>query len=788
MSVERSSPRGAVFLSYAREDSPAAQRIAEALRAFGVEVWFDQSELRGGDSWDQKIRGQIKACALFVPIISGESQARREGYFRLEWKLAAQRTHTIADGTPFLLPVVTDATRDADALVPEEFRAVQWTRLPAGETTAAFVGRVKNLLAGPTASPAAKNSDPAAPQISATTASAAKSGFPSGLVATLAVVVLGIIAFIALRPAAKEAPVALVPAKPVAEAKVAPSATRPATDQSVAVLAFANMSADKDTEYFSDGISEEILDALANNPALRVAARTSSFSFKGKNATAGEIGRALNVARVIEGSVRKAGNKVRITVQLINAADGYHLWSETFDRDLTDIFAVQSEIAAKVAQKLSGGAGASPAPVAPLAAAPTKNLAAYDAYLRGRALQIGGQTASNWLEAQRLYEEAVRLDPSYAVAWARLAQVFARIGGGYDRSVGIAAKARNAAATALRLNPDLPEGHLAMALVRFSVDHDFDATQRELDETERLHPNDPEVPATRARLEQARGHWSEGLVALTARAVALDPLNGSVFEDMGRILAQMGRYAEAERLYVRCAELAPDSHMQFRRAENHLTWTGEVRRALDILATIPESLSDDRLTNLSRGQMLTMNEEIAPAISAYEKVMANVASLRAPSSGPRGVGIFATYRSGQLEARRGNRARAAELYAGALAAALQITKDYDLYHEDLAVIRALRGERSEALAAMDEAMQKAARSHDAGAIASVRGAKAEMLAVLGETDAAIAELRALHEMGWAFGYRLRLGLEWEPLRGDAKFQQLMKEAEARADAQPRPKK
>jgi hypothetical protein len=122
----------AVFLSYASQDAEAVRRIAEALRAAGVEVWFDQNELVGGDAWDQKIRGQIKSCALFVPVISAATQARREGYFRLEWKLAAQRTHTMADGTPFLLPVVIDATKDGEALVPEEFRAVQWTRLPGG--------------------------------------------------------------------------------------------------------------------------------------------------------------------------------------------------------------------------------------------------------------------------------------------------------------------------------------------------------------------------------------------------------------------------------------------------------------------------------------------------------------------------------------------------------------------------------------------------------------------------------------------------------------------------------
>src|SRR5476649_1967167 len=118
----------AVFLSYASQDAEAAKRICDALRQAGVEVWFDQSELVGGDQWDAKIRGQISSCALFVPVISANTQARREGYFRIEWKLAAQRTYAMADGTPFLLPVLIDGTRDAEALVPAEFRSVQWTK------------------------------------------------------------------------------------------------------------------------------------------------------------------------------------------------------------------------------------------------------------------------------------------------------------------------------------------------------------------------------------------------------------------------------------------------------------------------------------------------------------------------------------------------------------------------------------------------------------------------------------------------------------------------------------
>jgi hypothetical protein len=139
-------PGRVVFLSYASQDAQVAQKICEALRAAGIEVFLDQSELRGGDAWDQKIRQQIHDCALFMPVVSQHTQERLEGYFRLEWKLAVDRSHLMATERPFLVPVVVDATRDQEAFVPDAFRAVQWTRLPGGETPAAFVERIKRLL------------------------------------------------------------------------------------------------------------------------------------------------------------------------------------------------------------------------------------------------------------------------------------------------------------------------------------------------------------------------------------------------------------------------------------------------------------------------------------------------------------------------------------------------------------------------------------------------------------------------------------------------------------------
>lgn len=420
LSVERSAPRA------------------------GGEVWLDQDGgLVGGDAWDAKIRGQIASCALFVPVISANTQARREGYFRLEWKLAAQRTHMMSERTAFLLPVVIDSTRDAEADVPAEFRAVQWTRLAGGDATEAFCTRVKALLGGGDALSTRSGSMAEASHARSRETSPPNRFRPIALVIVLAAAGVALVVWQPWKTAAPS------PAPGVAAAT--PDAPLvPAYDpKSVAVLAFANMSADKAaTEYFSDGISEEILNALDRIPSLRVTPRTSSFSFKDKNVALHEIGRALRVASVIEGSVRKVDNQVHIIVKLFNAADGTRIWSEEFKREMTDIFALQAEVAGKIAQRLGGAPLASSTRETPRA--PTANLAAYDLYLRARAQQMGSQTATARLATAKLYEDAVDRDPNYALAWARLAQVLAEVFvGGFDRNESLGTRAATAAATAL---------------------------------------------------------------------------------------------------------------------------------------------------------------------------------------------------------------------------------------------------------------------------------------------------------------------------------------------------
>ena len=315
----------AVFLSYASQDTEATQRICEALRAAGIEVWFDKSELRGGDAWDRSIRQQIHDSALFVPIISQHTHERLEGYFRREWRLAVERAGDMAENKAFLVPVVIDNTADRDPSVPEKFRELQWTRLPDGETSPAFVERIQGLLAGE-AAPASEGARTASPV--ASTASA-----PRGLIRPGTGVIYGAIAAAALLAVGY-----------FGLERLTGSKLRVPGAASIAVLPLANESGEASQQYFSDGISEDLITALSQFPGLKVIGRTSSFQFRDSKEDSRSIGAKLGVAHLLEGSVRRSGEMVRVSAELIDTADGSTQWSEHYDRPYKDLFALQDEI------------------------------------------------------------------------------------------------------------------------------------------------------------------------------------------------------------------------------------------------------------------------------------------------------------------------------------------------------------------------------------------------------------------------------------------------------------
>ena len=538
----------AVFLSYASQDAEAAQKICEALRAAGVEVWFDQSELRGGDAWDQSIRKQIKTCALFVPVISHTTHDRREGYFRLEWKLAVDRCHLMDADMAFLLPVVIDDTRDDDERVPERFREVQWTRLPGGVTPAAFVERVQRLLSGepaqgPTGTPSAAARVPAAPTTRKPVLAFWRS--KAALLATIAVLVVALGYFAANRLVLSKRG-AEVGAAPAPAAQGAPATTFNPPPHSIAVLPFVNLSGEKEQEYFSDGLTEELLNSLAEINELQVAARTSSFSFKGKDAEIGTIARKLNVGAVLEGSVRRSAHTVRVTAQLINAITGFHLWSKTYDRDLGDVLKLQTEIATAVANALKvtllGDISAK------IELGGTRSAAAYDAYLRASGGYRRAQNAGDLEKVISNYREAVRLDSNFALAYAELSIAL----GAYTQYAGSAVldwvrRSQDPALKAIELAPNLAEGHLALAVYLLYI-LDFTRANEEYERAVALAPGNARVLRDYGDFAVKMGHTNSGLSALR-RGVALDPLNWSGHAFLGDALRYARRYDESLAVY-----------------------------------------------------------------------------------------------------------------------------------------------------------------------------------------------------------------------------------------------
>src|SRR5256884_1642260 len=349
-----------------------------------------------------------------------------------------------------------------------------------------------------------------------------------------------------------------------------------ANEKSVAVLAFANLSDDKGSEYFSDGISEELLTVLQKIPGLHVAARTSAFSFKGKNATAQEIGQKLGVAHLVDGSVRKAGDVVRIAARLTQANTGEEQWSENYTRNLKDVFAVQTELAQTIVEQLRGqltGGAANPTTKAEIQAevraaekGGTKNVEAHESYLQGRFF-ANRHSEKETDQARAAYERAVELDPKFALAWAGLAQThvwdcnYATEGGqkGFNAHLAVA---REAVERALSLEPDLPDALFARSMIQTNFDYNWKGAAETLRKALALAPQDPALLMQAGNLAAARGEKTQSL-EFDRRAVALDPVNALAREYLASALSVTGKQEEARAEYARAIELnpsAPNSH------------------------------------------------------------------------------------------------------------------------------------------------------------------------------------------------------------------------------------
>jgi len=501
------APTKAVFLSYASQDAEAARRICAALRAAGIETCFDPGEPRGGDAWEQKIRQQIHECALFVPLISANTETRTEGYFRLEWKLAVDRSHLMADDAAFLFPVVIDATPDQGARVPDKFRSVQWTRLPAGAATPAFCERVGALLSG--AERPARGPEPGV----ARTPTRRQSLLPWAGVAAVTCAAI-VLAWWGLQRQAATPAAGTGPA-------VAPSA---APARSIAVLPFADMSEGQNQAYFSDGLSEELLNLLSKVPGLQVAARTSSFSFKGKASDIPTIARQLVVANVLEGSVRRSGNHLRVAAQLVRADNGYEVWSGVYEREMGDVFKLQDEIASAVVKALKltllGNATSH--------GATTRSADNYLVFLRGRA-KMASERIADLHAAAADFTQVIKADPDYGPAYVELATAKTQLAefeittGRPAAFAAAVAEAKVLLEQALALDPSNAQAYVERGNLRaFS---DLKGAEQDYRRALELDPNSARAYAGLAEVVYQDPHRQDEVPLLLDRAQRLDPLD-----------------------------------------------------------------------------------------------------------------------------------------------------------------------------------------------------------------------------------------------------------------------
>ena len=334
--------------------------------------------------------------------------------------------------------------------------------------------------------------------------------------------------------------------------------TLTAPEKSIAVLPFANLSEDKANAYFAEGIQDEILTRLSKIADLKVISRTSTLHYKSAPSNLPEIARQLGVAHILEGSVQKIGDAVRVNVPLIKAANDSHLWADTFDRKLIDVFFVESEVARAISEQLRVHLTGQEKQV--LAAKPTENVEAYDAYLRGLAYNLkAATTPANSLGAQKYLREAVRLDPKFALAWALLSYVDAR---GYlqltlQPTTALREEARKAAETALTLQPNLGEALMAMGYYRYACLKDYDTAARYLEQARHALPNSSRIPETLAYLERRRNQWDRS-ESYFNEAERLDPRNVSLLTQHANSYICLRRFPEALRKLDQVLDIVPD--------------------------------------------------------------------------------------------------------------------------------------------------------------------------------------------------------------------------------------
>jgi len=552
-----------------------------------------------------------------------------------------------------------------------------------------------------------------------------------------------------------------------------PRASARKIEKSIAVLPFENLSDEKENAYFADGIQDDVLTNLSKIGDLKVISRTSVVSYRGNSTrNVREIGKALGVSTILEGSVRRSGNRVRVNVQLINADNDQHIWAEDYDRDLTDVFAIQTDLAQKIARELQ--AKLSPSEKMQITRKPTENGEAYLAFVQAQNLGCALEDFDNLKQSEQLYERAVQLDPNFALALARSSLLQSWIVHTFDRTVERREKARTLAERALRLQPDLPEAHLAVGFSYYYGDNNYDAALREFEIAQRGLPNESEAYLAIGAIQRRQGKWAESTDNLE-KAVSLNPKEIWPLQNLAFNYAMLRNYGAANKTIDRALALEPTA-LELLEVKSKLAIAEKgdfsvAEKAFAAVKSVPMTNEQKVKTASARADVFLLERKYREGLQESESLPDDLlAGLPGALSGKYYLIGFARK---ALHDEPG--ARAAFLKAkSSVEEQLKRSPDTVEAHIQLAKVLAYLNEKDSALSEAQRATDMLPESKDAFGGPEITAGVAEVHAILGDNDRAIEILDGLLSRPSAVTVRgLKVNPIWDPLRNDPRFQALI---------------
>ena len=549
-------------------------------------------------------------------------------------------------------------------------------------------------------------------------------------------------------------------------------------EKSIAVLPFENRSDEKQNAYFADGVQNEILTDLAKIADLRVISRTSVMQYKsGAERNVREIGQQLGVAHLLEGSVQRSGNRVRVTAQLIDARSDVQQWAERYDRDLADVFAIQSEIAKMIADQLQ--AKLSPQEKARVEEIPTANTDAYVFYLRANQIERNPDTLlEDYKAAEQLYMQAIELDPKFALAHAHLASTCAEIFHFDEPTEVWRTKAYTEAEIALRLQPNLPEAHFALGQCIYWMDQDYERALEQFEIASRLSPSNGDIGRLIAAIKRRQGKWEQSLEAYE-RVAKIDPQNPNTVRELFFTLTAMRRWPEAAKWGERMRAIAPASLVaKIQSGYVDFWWKGDTRLLKSLLSQVPAGTDPDGVITSCRWDVAMIDRDFVAARTALQSCGLNEVSYTTGSATPK------SFLQGLIELAEGKQAQAQKFFELAQPNFEKAVEEAPLSadrHANLGWFYAFAGRKDEAIREGKRAVELKPESKDALDGAIMNCYLALIYARVGENDLAIPVIERLLKTRGAVDSAdysitindLKYRWEWDPIRKDPRFHKLI---------------